>query len=72
MCIRVISEYKQVNQFLEEVQAKAVVSISDTHTTDDSGATIGLIRAVTYGAIEPLDGIKGHSLGTIDQMGNCC
>ena len=39
---------KQVNQFLEEVQAKAVVSISDTHTTDDSGATIGLIRAVTY------------------------
>jgi len=39
---------QQVNQFLEEVQAKQVVSISDTHTTDDSGATMGLIRAVTY------------------------
>ena len=39
---------QQVNRFLEEVQAKQVVSISDTHTTDDSGATIGLIRAVAY------------------------
>lgn len=39
---------QQVNKFLEEVAPKAVVSISDTHTTDDSGATIGLIRAVTY------------------------
>ena len=39
---------QQVNQFVEEVQAKRVVSISDTHTTDDSGATMGLIRAVTY------------------------
>ncbi len=39
---------KQVNQFLEDVQAKGVVSVSDTHTTDDSGATIGLIRAVAY------------------------
>ena len=39
---------RQVNQFLEEVQAERVVSVSDTHTTDDSGATIGLIRAVAY------------------------
>ena len=39
---------QQVNQFLEEVKAKRVVSVSDTHTTDDNGATIGLIRAVTY------------------------
>lgn len=39
---------QQVNQFLEEVQAKRVVAVSDTHTTDDSGATMGLIRAVTY------------------------
>ncbi len=39
---------QQVNQFLEQVQAKRVVAVSDTHTTDDSGATMGLIRAVTY------------------------
>ncbi len=39
---------QQVNQFLEEVQAKRVLAVSDTHTTDDSGATMGLIRAVTY------------------------
>ena len=39
---------QQVNQFIEEVQAKRVVAVSDTHTTDDSGATMGLIRAVTY------------------------
>lgn len=41
---------QQVNQFLEEAQAKRLVSVSDTHTTDDKGATIGLIRAVTYEA----------------------
>jgi hypothetical protein len=39
---------EQVNQFLEQVQAKRVVAVSDTHTTDDSGATMGLIRVVTY------------------------
>jgi hypothetical protein len=39
---------QQVNQFLEEVQAKRVVAVSDTHTTDDSGATMGLIRVVTF------------------------
>ena len=39
---------REVNQFLEEAQAKRVVSVSDTHTTDDRGATMGLIRAVTY------------------------
>ncbi len=39
---------EQVNRFLEEVQAKRVVAVSDTHTTDDSGATMGLIRVVTY------------------------
>ncbi len=39
---------QEVNQFLEQVQAKRVVAVSDTHTTDDSGATMGLIRAVTY------------------------
>jgi hypothetical protein len=39
---------QQVNQFLEEVKAKRVVAVSDTHTTDDSGATMGLIRVVTF------------------------
>ncbi|MEJ2154092.1 MAG: hypothetical protein P8X96_02055 [Desulfobacteraceae bacterium] len=39
---------QEVNRFLEEVQAKRVVAVSDTHTTDDSGATMGLIRVVTY------------------------
>ncbi len=39
---------QDVNRFLEEVQAKRVVAVSDTHTTDDSGATMGLIRVVTY------------------------
>ena len=39
---------QQVNAFLEEVQAKVVASVSDTHTTDHSGATIGLIRVVAY------------------------
>jgi hypothetical protein len=39
---------QQVNQFLEDVQAKCVVAVSDTHTTDDSGATMGLIRVVAY------------------------
>jgi hypothetical protein len=39
---------EQVNRFLEQVQAKRVVAVSDTHTTDDSGATMGLIRVVAY------------------------
>jgi len=41
---------QQVNRYFEEVKAQRVISVSDTHTTDDSGATIGLIRAVTYEA----------------------
>ena len=39
---------QQVNRFFEEVQAKGVISVSDTHTTDQTGATIGLIRVVAY------------------------
>jgi hypothetical protein len=39
---------KQVNTFLEKEGAKRVYSVSDTHTTDDTGATIGLIRVVAY------------------------
>jgi len=39
---------QEVNSFLEQIQAQRVVSVSDTHTTDSSGATIGLIRVVAY------------------------
>jgi hypothetical protein len=38
----------QLNRFLEERGIKSVISVSDTSTSDDSGATIGLIRVLTY------------------------
>ena len=38
----------QVNRFIAENKLKKVVSVSDTTTTDSSGATIGLIRLLTY------------------------
>ena len=38
----------QVNQFIEENSVSKVVSVSDTCTTDDKGATIGLIRVLAY------------------------
>jgi hypothetical protein len=37
-----------VNTFIEENNVKNVISVSDAATTDDNGATIGLIRAVAY------------------------
>lgn len=37
-----------VNQFIKDNNVKKVVSVSDAPTTDDSGATIGLIRVVAY------------------------
>lgn len=39
---------QSVNAFLEKTGAKRVVSVSDACTTDDTGATIGLIRVVAY------------------------
>ncbi len=39
---------EEVNRFLEKNKAKQVISVSDTTTTDNTGATIGLIRVVTY------------------------
>lgn len=39
---------RQVNRFIEENGVSRVVSISDTCTTDDKGATIGIIRVVAY------------------------
>jgi len=37
-----------VNRFIEEKNIEKVVSVSDTCTTDDSGATIGMIRVIAY------------------------
>jgi hypothetical protein len=37
-----------VNQFIADNNIKTVISVSDTSTTDDSGATIGLVRVVAY------------------------
>jgi len=37
----------QVNKFMEENNIKNVISISDSCTADN-GATIGIIRALTY------------------------
>jgi hypothetical protein len=37
-----------VNRFIVKNKVKKVLSVSDTATTDDTGATIGLIRTVAY------------------------
>ncbi len=41
---------EEVNRFLQKNRIQNVISVSDTTTTDDTGATIGLIRVVTYEA----------------------
>ena len=37
---------EQVNTFISEKAGRRVISVSDTCTTDDKGATIGIIRVV--------------------------
>ena len=37
-----------INQFIEQNGVKKLISISDACTSDDSGATIGLIRVIAY------------------------
>jgi hypothetical protein len=37
-----------VNKFIEENNVQRIVSVSDACTTDDTGASIGLIRVVAY------------------------
>ena len=37
-----------VNKFIEDNGVQRIVSVSDACTTDDSGASIGLIRVVAY------------------------
>jgi hypothetical protein len=39
---------EQVNRFIAENGVKKVISISDSTTTDTTGATIGLIRVLAY------------------------
>jgi hypothetical protein len=39
---------EQVNQFISEQGVKKVISVSDACTTDDKGATIGIIRSLAY------------------------
>ena len=39
---------RMVNRFIEENNVQKVISVSDTCTTDDSGASIGLIRVIAY------------------------
>ena len=41
---------KMVNQFIEEKSVSKILSVSDAATTDNSGASIGLIRVVAYEA----------------------
>ncbi len=40
----------QVNRFLAEQGVKRVLSACDTCTTDNTGATIGVIRVIAYEA----------------------
>ena len=39
---------QQVNDFIKENRITKIVSVSDTCTTDDSGATMGIIRVLAY------------------------
>jgi hypothetical protein len=39
---------QQVNEFIQENNINKIISVSDTCSTDDKGATIGLIRVVAY------------------------
>lgn len=39
---------QEVNAFIKENNINKIISISDTCTTDDKGATMGIIRVVAY------------------------
>ncbi len=41
---------RQVNNFIDENNIKNVVSVNDACTTDNNGATIGIIRVIAYEA----------------------
>ena len=46
----IISLDEQVNRFIVEEGVKRIVSVSDTCTTDTTGATIGVIRVIAFEA----------------------
>ena len=37
-----------VNDFIEKNNITSIISVSDTTTTDDTGASIGIIRVLAY------------------------
>ena len=37
-----------VNTFISGSEVKRIISVSDSLTTDDEGATIGIVRVVCY------------------------
>lgn len=39
---------KRVNRFAEENHLQKIISVSDACTTDENGATIGLVRVIAY------------------------
>ena len=39
---------RRVNRFIEEKKLIKINSVSDACTTDDNGATIGIIRVIAY------------------------
>ncbi len=39
---------QRVNDFIARGEVKRLISVNDVCTTDDTGATIGLIRVVSY------------------------
>ncbi|MBN1541181.1 hypothetical protein JW992_03475 [candidate division KSB1 bacterium] len=39
---------EKVNRYIKENNVKTIYSVSDAVTTDDSGATIGLIRVMAF------------------------
>ncbi len=39
---------QQVNEFIKENNINKIISVSDTCTTDDKGATIGIIQVIAY------------------------
>lgn len=41
---------EKVNAFLKENKIKKIVSVSDACTSDNTGATIGVIRVLAYEA----------------------
>jgi hypothetical protein len=46
--IKIFHTMQELKQLDEQVNIKKVISVSDACTTDDKGATIGILRTLTY------------------------